>query len=169
MTASSEPLLDTHGYQAWAIARHTWLPGLSHCFTHMATRPGSLLYTHGYQTWVIALHTWLPGLSHCLTHMVTRLKPLVDITWLPGLSHCLTHMATRPGPLLEKQKIRGSDPALPFTLNIEWRVTLIVHLFNPLTAKLFNLNFYPLELVSRWRDPQLQVSENYGKIEVNCF
>ena len=31
---------------------------------------------------------------------------------------------------------------------------------NPLTAKLFNLNFHPLEVVSRWRDSQLQVSEN---------
>ena len=29
---------------------------------------------------------------------------------------------------------------------------------NPLTAKLFNLNFHPLEVVSRWRDPKLQVS-----------
>ena len=34
------------------------------------------------------------------------------------------------------------------------------HPFNPLTAKLFNLNFHSLEVVSRWRDPQLQVSEN---------
>ena len=34
---------------------------------------------------------------------------------------------------------------------------------NPLTAKLFNLNFHPLEVVPRWRDPQqhVQVSENY--------
>ena len=43
---------------------------------------------------------------------------------------------------------------------------------NPLTAKLFNRNFYPLEVVSRWRDPQLQVSDNYSdltKWEVNCF
>ena len=32
--------------------------------------------------------------------------------------------------------------------------------FNRLTAKLFNLNFHPLEVVSR--DPQLQVSENYS-------
>ena len=38
------------------------------------------------------------------------------------------------------------------------------HLFNPLTAKLFNLNFNPLEVVSRWRDPQLQVSENYSDL-----
>ena len=33
---------------------------------------------------------------------------------------------------------------------------------NPLTAKVFNLNFHPLEVVFRWRDPQLQVSENYS-------
>ena len=31
---------------------------------------------------------------------------------------------------------------------------------NPLTAKLKNRNFHPLEVVSRWRDPQLQVCEN---------
>ena len=36
--------------------------------------------------------------------------------------------------------------------------------FNPLTAKVFSLNFYPLEVVSRWRDPQLQVSENYSDL-----
>ena len=35
---------------------------------------------------------------------------------------------------------------------------------NPLTAKLFNLNFHRLEVVSRWRDPQLQVSENYSDL-----
>ena len=28
--------------------------------------------------------------------------------------------------------------------------------FNPSTAKLFNLDFHPLEAVSHWRDPQLQ-------------
>ena len=36
--------------------------------------------------------------------------------------------------------------------------------FYPLTAKLFILNFHPLEVVSRWRDPQLQVSENYSDL-----
>ena len=35
---------------------------------------------------------------------------------------------------------------------------------NPLPAKLFNLNFHPLEVVSRWRDPQLQVIENYSDL-----
>ena len=42
-------------------------------------------------------------------------------------------------------------------------VTLMC-VFNHLTAKLFNLNFHPLEVVSRWRDPQLQVSENYSDL-----
>ena len=43
---------------------------------------------------------------------------------------------------------------------------------NPLAATLFNWNFHPLEFVSRWRDPQLQVSENYSdftKKEVTYF
>ena len=37
-------------------------------------------------------------------------------------------------------------------------------MLNRLTAKLFNLNFHPLEVVSRRRDPQLQVSENYSDL-----
>ena len=37
-----------------------------------------------------------------------------------------------------------------------------VNSFNPLTANLFNLNFRPLEVASRWRDRLLQVSENYS-------
>ena len=36
-----------------------------------------------------------------------------------------------------------------------------VRWFISLAAKLFDLTFHPLEVVSRWRDPQLQVSENY--------
>ena len=35
---------------------------------------------------------------------------------------------------------------------------------NPLTAKIFNLNFHSLEVVSRCRDPQLQVSKNYSDL-----
>ena len=38
------------------------------------------------------------------------------------------------------------------------------YIVNPLTAELFNLNFHPLEVVSRCRDPQLQVSENYSDL-----
>ena len=48
---------------------------------------------------------------------------------------------------------------------VRFRTTLeFMMLVSPLTAKLFNLNFHPLEVVSRWRDPQLQVSENYSDL-----
>ena len=40
-------------------------------------------------------------------------------------------------------------------------ITGISRWSNHLAARLFNWNFHPLEVVSRWRDPQLQVSENY--------
>ena len=40
----------------------------------------------------------------------------------------------------------------------------LVSRVNPLTAKLFNCNFHPLKVVYRWRDPQLQVSENYSDL-----
>ena len=33
---------------------------------------------------------------------------------------------------------------------------------DPFIANSCNLNFHPLEAVSRWRDPQLQVGENYS-------
>ena len=42
--------------------------------------------------------------------------------------------------------------------------TLKPAVLNLLTTKLFNLNFHPLEVVSGWRDPQLQVSGNYSDL-----
>ena len=48
------------------------------------------------------------------------------------------------------------------------RITLYTHFLivvarlNPQSAKLHKLNFQPLEVVSRYRDPQLQVGENYS-------
>ena len=45
-------------------------------------------------------------------------------------------------------------------------------LVKPITAKLFILTFHPLEVVSRWRDPQLS-SEwkliKFDKMDVNDF
>ena len=35
---------------------------------------------------------------------------------------------------------------------------------NPQSDKLNNLIFHPLEVVSRYRDPQLQVGENYSHL-----
>ena len=41
---------------------------------------------------------------------------------------------------------------------------VLVPFFNALAVKLFNWNFHRLKVVSRWRDPQLQVSENYSDL-----
>ena len=38
---------------------------------------------------------------------------------------------------------------------------IFLYFFNPYPAKLKNLNFQPLEVVRRYRDPQLQVAGNY--------
>ena len=51
------------------------------------------------------------------------------------------------------------------TGHYSWLSHKQVHNINTLTAKLFNLNFHPLEVVSRSRDPQLHVSENYSDLK----
>ena len=94
--------------------------------------------------------------------------------------------------MMQIAKRRGRDPlvkhlhASPVTHAIRVRTPLITcgvfteifFIFNvtrrsrywrtgrvsPSTAKLINLNFHPLEVVSRLRDPQLQVSENYSDL-----
>ena len=38
------------------------------------------------------------------------------------------------------------------------------YLFNPLTAKLFNLNVHSLEVVDRVSETQIQISENSDRI-----
>ena len=48
--------------------------------------------------------------------------------------------------------------------NLQHQCYNVINHVNPLTAKSFNLNFHPLEVASRWRDPQLQVSENYSDL-----
>ena len=40
--------------------------------------------------------------------------------------------------------------------------SLLKNDINTYPAKVNNLNFQPLEVVSRYRDPQLQVAENYS-------
>ena len=50
-------------------------------------------------------------------------------------------------------------------LHLVWHLYITsVFPLHPLTAKSFNLNFHPLEVVSRWRDPQLQVSKHYSDL-----
>ena len=82
---------------------------------------------------------------------------------------------------MHKPPSQTSDPARVWTRYLwvpshnrkEWAIdgptlsitfTMFTMIFNPLTAKLFNMKFHPLEVVSRWRDPQLQVSENYSDL-----
>ena len=43
-------------------------------------------------------------------------------------------------------------------------IMFVIYLVTPSTAKLFNINIHPPEVLSRWRDPQLQVSENYSDL-----
>ena len=42
----------------------------------------------------------------------------------------------------------------------EYVIPKVLRVFNHLNAKLISLNFHPLEVVPRYRDPQLQVGEN---------
>ena len=81
-------------------------------------------------------------------------------------------------PLIEGDPSRGTEARLPGDAAAgDWKVPVSTDTaalkmsthrcriicrsgVNPLAAKLFNLNFHPLEVVSRWRDPQFQVSEN---------
>ena len=60
-------------------------------------------------------------------------------------------------------------PAWNFTFKQYMVNALYLSLINPYPAKLNNLNFQPLEFVSRYRDPQLQVAENYCYLEILMF
>ena len=53
---------------------------------------------------------------------------------------------------------------LTMTISLRLHYLIISNIINPLIAKLFNLNFHPLEVMSRCRDQQLQVSENYSDL-----
>ena len=82
----------------------------------------------------------------------------------------IADLLTTVRPRLEKD---GSPRFADYILN--WYNTAGVFVtvvqsrsgFNILTAKLFNWNFILLEVVSRRRDPQLQLSENYSDL-IKC-
>ena len=61
--------------------------------------------------------------------------------------------------ILKKQAILSGY--LPFILSW-WEQKFTWNIFNPYAAKLIYLNFQPLEVVSRYRDPQPQVVEDYS-------
>ena len=50
-----------------------------------------------------------------------------------------------------------------FSVEVTARFTCLERfVFDPYPAKLIHENFHPLKVVSRYRDPQLQVAENYS-------
>ena len=58
---------------------------------------------------------------------------------------------------------------MPFALFLLICHLRAVHLFNPYPAGVIYLNFQPLEVVSRYRDPQLQMGENYAYCQEYVF
>ena len=66
--------------------------------------------------------------------------------------------------LLDGPHIAKRDVLQSSTLQTPSGSTLKHLLVQPLTAKLLNLNFHPLHVVPRCRDPQLQVSENSSNL-----
>ena len=73
-----------------------------------------------------------------------------------GLHTCSSDVPAKYKHISHPRDTKRSPDAGLMLVHFLWRWPNI----NPLTAKLFNLNFHPLEVVSRWHDPQLQVSEN---------
>ena len=62
---------------------------------------------------------------------------------------------TTPGLMIFVSDLGLEISYVPFFYKVAYAT------LNPCPAKLNNLNFQPLEVVSRYRDPQLQVTENY--------
>ena len=97
----------------------------------------------------------------------------------PRSNHCATFHAIIPfkfSPLEVVSRYRDPRPQVRkktifnFRTNVSkfWWINTYLILkgsdLKPFNRQLFNLNFHPLEVVSRWRDPQLQMSENYSDL-----
>ena len=75
-----------------------------------------------------------------------------------------THIYGAYVVVLQRFHVKFSSCNIPTNIYVCILLSIWWNMINPLTAELFNLNFHPLEVVSRWRDPQLQVSENYSHL-----
>ena len=71
-----------------------------------------------------------------------------------------THPVGQPAFILYKYIHLKLEIALAIPASGDWKILKTI---NPLTAKLFILNFRAFEVVSRWRDPQ--VSENHSDLK----
>ena len=114
-------------------------------------------------------NTWIqPHVASAFVHTQQMLlcKPKWQylFTW-KGSSYCILalHSSIFIGTIIELRFIQA-DMLYSMTM-IKTIFRLIQpRQFNPLTAKLFHWNFHSREVVSHWRDPQPQVSENYSDL-----
>ena len=111
-----------------------------------------------------------------IAQIPTFTRPLSAYNWSPIILHVAKHVIRKSW--LAECRPRSKVDMINSVFNLYNRMQCLtrnfghVCSFNPLTAKLKKKKFHPFEVVSRWRDPQLQVSENYTdlkKMEVNCF
>ena len=89
-------------------------------------------------------------------HPLVAFPTLVDLPPPLGVTSCRnptnTRRLTNAGTVLTQRRRRWA--------NI---VPTLVECINPLPAKLSYLNFHPLQVVSRYRETQLEVGEKYSK------
>ena len=119
----------------------SWKKRYSETNVTLVKNSESITHT-GFRIWYPQVHDFV---RHRVVHTAVYLQSSID-GWEKYQYHCIhSHMRL---PFLHRA-----------TVATKLGVTI-----NPLTAKLFNSNFHPLKVVSRWRDPQLQVSENYSDL-----
>ena len=139
-------------------------PTVSRCRISNPTAPGrsvtvSLLFSDQatLNLWRLNVGTVSETVARIDPPYITRYPVKTDQWWfkayhsLPAQSLTLTQHWASTGSMLYVYR-NSKKPYLEI-----WAI-------NPLTAKLFNLNFHSLEVVPRWRDPQLKVSENYSDL-----
>ena len=105
--------------------------------------------------------TMLPGNAHPdaalqLTHAANVLKTKGSFVFSQNIMPLRTNFSSGDWSVSESAII-----SIQHCFDVE---STSMTLFNPSTAKLFNWNFHSLEVVSRWCDSQLQVSENYSDL-----
>ena len=124
--------------------KETWMP--SHRVMYVQRLVSQVLITSS-----IAVFSFSSNFRNICIINILKTIPVYRYTYLSCGSRSRQTNSIQMG-----KKINSSDNVTSYS-------------FNPLTARLLNLNFHPLEVVSRWRDPQLQVSENYSYLTKFCW
>ena len=123
----------------------------------------SLFNMHKKGPWKVLRNPW-NVLEFCICKSVGTMLPtfLIEITLMHIYSFLnLQELYGSPG--VWYRLACGSTYSTGCYVCIVQVSRLSWHL-NPLAAKSFNCNFHQLKVVSRWRDPQPQVGENYSDL-----